>query len=229
MISDQPRATADYATMFRAAHLYFDDQPKIFEDPIAFELLEPPMRVLLKLPGAFRAIQAIWPVRPARAQILVRSRYAEDRLADAIRRGVRQYVILGAGFDTFALRRPATEPPLDIFELDLEVNQRRKVEKLERLADAGEHNVHYVPINCESGSVSEALHDAGCDRSRSSFFSWLGVVHYMRKVAFLRTLSQVADCASPGSELVFDYRADGELSRAEAKRSAQVGLATETR
>lgn len=223
--------TAEYATMFRAAHLYYDGQPKLFEDPIAFDILEPPFRVFLKFRIAFRAVQAVWPLRPARAQILIRSRYAEDRLDEAIEEGVRQYVILGAGFDTYSVRRPPIYPPLEIFELDLEENQKVKQAKLGRLGhEKGEH-LHYVPIDFEWGAaVNDVLPKEGFDPESAAFFSCLGVVHYLPKEAVLRTLGQIADCAASGSQLVLDYKlADRALSGRGAKVRSQVELATKTR
>lgn len=230
-MGDDRRSTlAEYATMFRAAHLYYDDSPKVFEDPVAMEILDPAFRVFLKLPLAFKAVQAIWPLKAARAQILVRSRYAEDRLDEAVARGVRQYVILGAGFDTFAVRRRSTGPPLEIYELDLKASQDAKLEKLARLGRVEPDLVRYVPIDFESGSVWEALHDAGYDRGRPAFFSWLGVVHYLTKAAFLRTLEQIADAAMSGSELVFDYQVErDDLSPKATKVKAQVELAAKAR
>lgn len=221
--------TADYATMFRAAHLRFDDRPSIFEDPIAFDILDPAFRGFLRFPLAFRFVQALWPLRSARTQILVRSRYAEDRLAEAIRRGVRQYVILGAGFDTYALRRPSSDPPLAIFELDLEENQDAKRDRLRDLGQPPPACVRYAPIDFETGSVREVLRDACFDEGQPAFFSWLGVVHYLTRPSVARTLRQIADCAADGSELVFDYRLDAPLSGSGEKERRQVTLATQTR
>lgn len=230
MEQDGQTTMAEYATMFRAAHLYYDDSPKVFEDPVAMEILDPGLRVFLKFRLVFKAAQAIWPLKPARAQILVRSRYAEDRLDEAIARGVRQYVILGAGFDTFAVRRRSADPRLEIYELDRKASQDAKAEKLARLGHVEPDLVRYVPIDFESGSVWEGLRDAGYDRERPAFFSWLGVVHYLTEGAFLRTLEQIADAAMAGSELVFDYQAErGQLSPKAAKVKAQVELAAKTR
>ncbi len=221
--------TADYATMFRAAHLRFDDRPSIFEDPIAFDILDPAFRGFLRFPLAFRVVQALWPLRSARTQVLVRSRYAEDRLAAAIRRGVRQYVILGAGFDTYALRRPSSDPPITIFELDLAENQKAKRERLRDLGQPPPSCVRYAPIDFETGSVREVLRDARFDEDQPAFFSWLGVVHYLTRPSVTRTLRQIADCAAEGSELVFDYQVDTPLSGGGERERRQVRLATETR
>jgi len=115
--------TALGAARLRAAHLLLDDPPPILDDPLALRLLDPAAaHAIHEHPDRLRT-----PVsRALRCEVLVRSRYAEDRLADAVGRGVRKYALLGAGLDTFAYRKPAWAADLCILEVDHDASQRDK-------------------------------------------------------------------------------------------------------
>ena len=144
--------------------------------------------------------------KPIHTENVLRLRYAEDRLADAIAEGVGQYVILGAGFDTFALRRPDVADRLRVFELDHPATQRAKRHRLVKLGVDLPTNLALVPVDFEADALATVLADAGFDAARPAFFSWLGVTYYLTVDAVRQTLRRIADCAAPGSLLLLDYK-----------------------
>jgi methyltransferase (TIGR00027 family) len=137
--------------------------------------------------------------------VLGRARYNEDLLQTAIRNGVTQYVIVGAGFDTFALRRPDLRGRVQVFEIDHPSTQDLK---RERLRDAGlddPTNVHYIQANFEIEGVEDALVRSAYDPSQAAFFSWLGVMSYLTRSAIEGTFLSIKRMAPRGSAIVFDY------------------------
>src|SRR5215472_17754460 len=126
----------------------------------------------------------------------VRSRFSEDELAKAVARGVGQYVLMGAGLDTFAYRNP--HPGLRVFEVDHPATQRWKRSLLE---DSG---IAVRPVNFERNSLPRKLAEAGFRADESAFFAWLGVVPYLTEDAFVSTVKLIASMPE-GSGVVFDY------------------------
>jgi methyltransferase (TIGR00027 family) len=137
-----------------------------------------------------------------RAHVVARSRYAEDLLGLAVARGVRQYVLLGAGLDTFAHRNSYAE--LRVFEVDHPATQAWKRELLAASGLDAPVGLTYAPVDFERESLAEGLAAAGFDTGAPAFFAWLGVVPYLTLEAFRATVRYVAGCA-PGSGVVFDY------------------------
>ncbi len=136
---------------------------------------------------------------------LSRSRYTEDRLAELIDRGVRQYVILGAGLDTFAFRHADWLDQLHVFEVDRPATQAMKHERLAVLGRPYPPQLHFVPIDFLTERLSDVLHASAYDPQALSFFSWLGVTYYLTRDAVFDTLRDIAAIAPKGSTLVFDY------------------------
>ena len=159
-----------------------------------------------------------------RSHVLIRSRFAEDRLADAARRGVRQYVILGAGGDTFAYRQPAWAHDLRIVEVDHPATQGAKRERLDASGVAVPGNLTFAPVDFEAVPLHDALLANGVDLSQPVFFSWLGVTMYLTEPAVDAVLRVVAGCVT-SSEIVFTFAQPPGLfgSRRLAKMSAEVG------
>jgi methyltransferase (TIGR00027 family) len=132
----------------------------------------------------------------------VRSRYTEDRLAQQVADGVMQYVILGAGLDTFAYRN--SYAALRVFEVDFPATQSWKHELL---ADAGidiPENLTFIPLDLEHKSLAESLLDAGFDPIEPAFFGWLGVVPYLTLDAFRATIATIGRLPV-GTAVSFDY------------------------
>ncbi|WP_084640039.1 class I SAM-dependent methyltransferase [Kaistia adipata] len=201
MIEGQPSATAFRVAMRRAAHQLLD-KPLIFEDPLALVIVGGDRGSVLARDELSRADspggEAI------RAFLAARSRFAEDRLAAAVARGVRHVVVLGAGLETFAYRNPYADQDVVVFEVDHPATQAWKRERLAATGITVPETVTYVPIDFSTDRLDEKLVEAGLDPNVPAFFSWLGVAPYLSEEAITSTLGIIA--ARPGgSEVVFDY------------------------
>ncbi|HEY6844453.1 MAG TPA: class I SAM-dependent methyltransferase [Thermoanaerobaculia bacterium] len=183
--------TAERVAERRAAHQLLDS-PLVFDDPLAVRIIAPEARATLTRERS--------PLDPYfRAAFAVRSRFAEDALSDAVKRGLTQYVVLGAGFDTFAYRNPFAN--LRVFEVDHPATQRVKRERLAAANIAVPENVVFLPVDFSGTRLDDAL---PIDRSKPAFFSWLGVVPYLELPAIRSTFRYIAGLPR-GSEVVFDY------------------------
>jgi methyltransferase (TIGR00027 family) len=136
---------------------------------------------------------------------LSRSRYAEDSLDKAIQQGVQQYVILGAGFDTFAFRRPELKDRLQIFEVDHPTTQALKRQRIATAIRQLPAHLHFVPVNFTHESLVDALKNSAYNPEKLSFFSWLGVTYYLTHDAIETTLQSIVKIAPSGSQIIFDY------------------------
>jgi methyltransferase (TIGR00027 family) len=137
--------------------------------------------------------------------VLIRSRYTEDALKEATNRGARQYVLIGAGFDSFALRRPAFSETLKIFEIDHPATQAFKIQRIRDCGISLPSSVHFVAADLATEDLAAALARSSFRKDQPAFFSWLGVTVYLTREANLATLRAVANAGAPGSELVFTY------------------------
>jgi methyltransferase (TIGR00027 family) len=137
--------------------------------------------------------------------VITRTRYAEDALKAAIARGIRQYVLIGAGFDSFALRRPAYAADLQIFEIDFPATQALKLERIKACSIALPASVHFIAADLSQESVAAALARSSFQGRQLTFFSWLGVTMYLTRAANMATFESIASCAPARSELVFTY------------------------
>jgi methyltransferase (TIGR00027 family) len=192
----KPSRTAWAAAVHRAAH-QIAEQGRIFRDPLA-------VRILGKDGEAIARDSAASPWRrPMRIFIASRSRLAEDWLAEAVPGGVSQLVILGAGLDTFAYRSPFGDR-LRVFEVDHPATQAWKQESLYASGITAPGSLAYAPVDFERSTLADGLQAAGFDRSRQTFFAWLGVVPYLSQEAIWSTLGFMG--ALPGQvHVVFDY------------------------
>lgn len=190
----KPSQTALRVAIRRAAHQLVD-HPPVLNDPVTLRLIGSGYARDLE-----RASHTV--ARDFRAFMAARSRYAEDHHAAACAAGVRQYVILGAGLDTFAYRNPF--PALHIFEADFPATQEWK---RGLLGDAGipiPANLSFVPLDLEHKTLRDNLAEYGFDAEEPAFFSWLGVVPYLTLDAFRATAGAIAHL-SPGTGVSFDY------------------------
>jgi methyltransferase (TIGR00027 family) len=193
-----PSRTALRVALRRAAH-QLHDSPVVFDDPMAVALLgatyaEELRRTPLREDRPFSV--------SLRAFLVARSRYAEDNLKKAVERGVEQYVLLGAGLDTFAYRNSFAQ--LRVFEVDHPATQQWKRELMERNRIAIPESVTYTPVDFERESLSARLGDTGFNQRAPTFFAWLGVVPYLTLEAFRGTLSFIS-AQPPGSGVTLDY------------------------
>jgi methyltransferase (TIGR00027 family) len=189
--------TAFRVALRRAIHQVLD-KPPVLDDPVAVPLL-----------GArfeFDAAREMHPMaRAFRAYMAARSRFAEDKLGAAVSRDVEQYVLLGAGLDTFAYRNPFAH--LKVFEVDFPATQAWKRWLVAAAAIAPPAAVRYVPLDFEHKTLAEGLREGGLDFARPAFFGWLGVAPYLTLDAFRATVETIARLPA-GSGVCFDFALD---------------------
>jgi methyltransferase (TIGR00027 family) len=150
----------------------------------------------------------------------MRSRYAEDALAKAVARRVQQYVLLGAGLDTFAHRNSYAH--LEVFEIGHPSAQRWKRELLAESQLPAPDNLHYVPVDFERESLAARLKQSGLDPAAPTMFAWLGVVMYLTYAAFRSTLNLIAGFPS-GSTVVLDYETASTIGAGNGADQARPG------
>ncbi|WP_084259589.1 class I SAM-dependent methyltransferase [Microtetraspora malaysiensis] len=200
MREGQPSQTAIMAAAARAAHLVVDREPFIFHDTVAAALLGEHAEQII---GFHRAYGDHLVLSGVRAQVTARSHYTERRLAELARDGLEQYVVLGAGLDTFAYRAdPAGR--VAVFEVDHPATQQWKRELLAAAGIPLPEALTFAPADLETGDLGSDLAAAGFDPSRPSLVSWLGVSMYLTPEAIAATLAAVGGFA-PGTELVMEY------------------------
>jgi len=198
--------TALTAAAARAAHLLVDDEPHIFTDSLAATVLGDQAGPLLeyhRINGRHEVLAG------ARVMVTTRSRYTEDRLAAAAARGLSQYVLLGAGLDTFAWRSPLARQ-IRVFEADQPGTQQWKRDQLAAAGLTARGDVRFVPADLKTTTLDEALVRAGLDLNRPALISWLGVIMYLSQDTVTGTLAALSRCA-PGSELVAEYLVPDDL------------------
>jgi methyltransferase (TIGR00027 family) len=203
--SASPDATAVRVALWRAMHVEVDAPPHVLEDEVGLQLAAPR--------GDWRRRGDMDPdgTRRYRASIVVRARFVEDLVADRADRGVGQYVILGAGLDTFAQRRPELAAGLRVFEVDRPGPQSWKRERLIELGYGIPGSLRLVPVDFEAGgSWWEGLSDEGFDADAPAVVASTGVSMYLTKDANAATLRQLASLA-PGSTLVMTFQPPLEL------------------
>jgi methyltransferase (TIGR00027 family) len=202
----QPSRTALATAAARAAHLMVDRDPWIFEDTLALVLLG---NLADDLIGAHRHSRDAENLAHMRVAMTTRSRYTEDRLAGAVRRGIGQCVLLGAGLDSFAYRSPLVGH-LRIFEVDHPATQAWKRQRLAAASIAVPRGVTFVSVDFRADSLSHRLVHTGFDPSQPAFVSWLGVTQYLTPEAIGGTLAVIGGFAQ-GTELVMEYLVPREM------------------
>jgi methyltransferase (TIGR00027 family) len=219
MIESTPSRTALVTSLMRAVHSRLDPAP-ILDDPWG-DLLVPKSardtmreRILARMDPDARAAALRTPdsvvdnfllSNAAYPGVILRSRYTEDALKEAVDGGTRQYVLIGAGFDSFALRCPAFADALEIFEIDHPATQVLKLQRIGTCGIALSGSVHFIAADLAQEDLSAALARSPFRRDQPAFFSWLGVTVYLTREANLATFRAVAACGAPRSELVFSY------------------------
>jgi methyltransferase (TIGR00027 family) len=205
-----PEDTALRVALWRALHAEADPPPHVFEDRLGVQLAAPGAGWQQRPDmGEF--------TRPFRASIVARARFVEDLLVGEIDRGVAQYVILGAGLDTFVQRRPELAARLRVFEIDRPGPQAWKRQRLLELGWGVPPHLRFVGVDFEGGEAWwERLVAAGFDAGRPAFVASTGVSMYLSQEAILATLRQVAALA-PGSVFAMSFMLPIELADPELR------------
>ena len=210
--------TALGVSLVRAVHARFDPDPVIADDwgerlvpdwardefhrMALARMTDEERERAAAAPGTILA--EFFPRQDMYGNVVIRARWAEDALADAVADGVRQYVILGAGFDSFALRRPAFAEEVTIFEIDHPATQSLKLGQIRALNIAVPPDVHFIAADFTRETLTEVLAPAGLDRRARVFFSWLGVTSYLTREENIASLKAMA-ASAPGSLIAFSY------------------------
>ena len=192
--------TATGVAWTNVVHQLLDSPPRILDDPVIAHLMEATSETFSGLEPQLQTPRA----RALRSHVVTRARFAEDRLALAVAVGVRQYVVLGAGMDTFAYRQPDWARAIRLFEVDQPATQGVKRDRLDRARIVAPANVAYIAIDFEAESLADGLRRGGVRLDEPAFFSWLGVTMYLTRPAIDAVLRTVAT-VSTGSEIVFTF------------------------
>jgi methyltransferase (TIGR00027 family) len=211
-----PESSAERVALWRALHAQIDAPPHVIDDEIGLRLIDPP---------------AGWQQRPDmdpegtrtfRTSIVARARFIEDLVAEERARGVDQYVILGAGLDTFAQRRPEIASSLRVFEVDQPAPQAWKQQRLIELGYGVPDRLHFVPVDFEKDAWSERLAQSGFDANRPAVVSATGLSLYLTKEANFEMLRGIASFA-PGSTLAFTFILPAEVDESVQKSARASG------
>ena len=230
MKENQASFTAMLVAYMRAYHSMHDTH-KIFDDFLAYHLIPEDKRALIEQylswwneqlndtentklrsnptttsSSLMQVINNIINKQKWTAQLFSRARYAEDALEKAVSQGVKQYVILGAGMDTFAFRQPKMMKKLEVFEVDHPATQEFKLHRLAELGWKHPAKLHFIPIDFTKESLVTALTSSSSyDPKVKTFFSWLGVTYFLTRDKVFTTLRSITEIAPAGSTIVFDY------------------------
>jgi methyltransferase (TIGR00027 family) len=203
-----PDKTAVITALWRALHLEVDAKPHILEDEIGLKLIAPP--------GDWQQRPEMKFTKRLRASIIARARFIEDLIIEQNKQGISQYVILGAGLDTFAQRRPEIASHLQIFEIDRTENLAWKQQRLIELGFGVPGYLHFVPVDFETSFWWNELLNRGFNVNKPAVVACTGVTLYLTKEAIIATLNKLATLA-PGSRLAITFYLPTELLDEEDK------------
>ena len=202
--------TAELVAAARAAHFARAARPLVVEDPYAIHLAGGMWQRVIGSGFLYWLVTsvALRKVLPTMTYVLVRARFCDDRVLAAVERGVRQLVILGAGFDTFALRY--SDLGIEVFEVDLPASGALKRERMAAAGLSVPKHLRFVEVDFERDDLGARLVAAGFDPRQRTLFSWMGVTFYLTLEAVTGTLDRIGVLAAPGSELALDYMQERE-------------------
>lgn len=208
-------STAELAAAVRAHHQR--NPVRLFEDPFARFLCGWFWRLVVRLSPLYwilvkRVLRAIEPVSLC---VLLRARYAEQALELAVERGIDQYVIIGAGMESFAFRRPDMMSRIDVFEIDHPFTQSQKLARIRQAGWTIPSRLHFVSADLTSISAVDALEGSGFQRSRPTFLTLMGVAYYISPEDLGQTAESIARNLPEGTLLLLDYLLDETSSSAE--------------
>ncbi len=215
---EETMGTAEGAVLGRAGHTLHAKAP-VLNDTWAIKLLGEKSRAELMAPDYAKTVaeRAGFDPQPILAIGIGSLRYAEDAAEAAAREAVGQYVVLGAGFDTFALRRSDLVDRVKVFEVDYPDVQTLKKERIAKAEATPASLPHFVAVDFETQALGEKLRASPFDAARPSLFSWMNTIPYVSEEGTAATLREVLGCMAPGSRLVLNYTGDVPLTDEQAK------------
>ena len=207
--------TAEYMAFFRALETMEPPARRLFSDPFALPLLSGPLKVfarMAQLPMVSGAVHGIldagWPY--TRSSGVVRTRAIDDLVCDAIRSGIRQLVLLGAGFDSRGYRLKEAQD-ITVFEVDHPATQQLKRERMNAIIREMPANVRFVAVDFERDDLEAGLMAAGFDAARPAIVVWEGVVSYLTEPAVKASFALLSSLLAPESSLIFTYMHKGAV------------------
>jgi methyltransferase (TIGR00027 family) len=212
--------TAVFAAQVRAAHAILDENP-IFEDPYAMVLADASEKDIENLFALIPRASA----RIARVLPNQRARFVEEEVDRAVHRGIRQYVILGAGLDSFAWRRRDLMTDIELYEVDHPATQGWKQRRMRVANLAHPANLHFVGMDFQIDELKVAMTEAGFDKELPSVWSLMGVVVYLDVDSIESTLRAAADLGASGSRLLASYTVTSELMDADSREFDELARA----
>ncbi len=211
LASDLPSKTAELAALGRAYHTLRSSR-HVFRDDLAPSMCGPNWQIvmssrILTWIVTNTLMKRVTPIIPL---IYTRARFGEDCLETALTNGVTQYVIIGAGYDTFGFRRTDLRDSLAVYEIDHPATQNMKFQRMKAAGIDEPDNVRYIGCDLAAETVHEALKRTDYDPEKPAVFSWFGVTYYLTEDTVRRTLVGLAEGSAAGSSIVFDYLATSQ-------------------
>jgi methyltransferase (TIGR00027 family) len=198
-------STAEGAAFCRACEQYLPEDERLFIDPLVYSLMSSLYQWMLRSPRMRQFVinSTEKSVKGLYGEQVLRTCYIDDTLVAALKLGIRQVVILGAGIDTRAYRLPGMDQA-QIFEVDMPQVQTAKKARLEKVLGSLPGNIHFIPIDFNEQSIKDVLTGSGFNPSQPAVFIWEAVTQYLKTEAVEQTLTFVGECAS-GSRIIFTY------------------------
>jgi len=208
-----PSSTFNGAAVRRAVHVRYE-RPPVLDDDWALKLIDRKSRLLVRIPPLYRKFLAPHqlPSKALFAFSISNLRLAEDLVEQGLTAGIHQYLLLGAGLDSFGVRRADLADRLRVFELDHPVAQAVKRERIVRARGSVPDNVELVPIDFESTTIAQALAESSHDRDQPSTVSWLNTIAYLTVDATVTSLRGLGEVSAPGSRLILNYPPNARLA-----------------
>ena len=215
-VKTKPSKTADLTAGVRALHLR-RVSPPVFQDTLALSLTSAFWRTVIRHRVLTRVVidGLLGKLQPVTHCVYVRARFGEDQVERLVRAGVSQYVILGAGHDSFAMRRTDLMPQLTVYELDQEATQQEKLRRMAKARIPKPANTHYIAVDLAEQDLMDTLLRAGFQPELPAIFSWFGVTYYLSQEDIQKVLDTIASRAARGSYLMFDYLSDPDCTPAQ--------------
>jgi methyltransferase (TIGR00027 family) len=214
MVKQQgPSSTFNGAAVRRAVHVRYE-RPPVLDDNWALKLIDRKSRLLVRIPPLYRKFLAPQQLRSKSlfAYSISNLRLAEELVEDALATGVDQYLLLGAGLDSFGVRRADLADRLRVYELDHPTPQAVKRERIIRARGSIPSHLELVPIDFEKTTIAEALASSSHDATKPSTMSWLNTIAYLTEDATVASLRGLGEVGAPGSRLIFNYPPNAALT-----------------
>jgi methyltransferase (TIGR00027 family) len=225
MRNHQPSRTAEYMALFRAVETTEHPSQRLFEDPFAVAFLSGTLKALAqiaRLPVIGRIVRVFldfgWPY--TRSSGIVRTRLIDDMTRESLHGGIKQFLLLGAGFDSRAYRLDEATGAR-IFEVDHPATQKAKRERLKSHFGLPTQNVQFIEMDFEKDNVESKLKEAGFDDRIPSIVLWEGVVSYLSEPAVETNLALLSRLLAPNSRLILTYVHKGVLDGSENFRGSR--------